>query len=808
MAQRVADRMKTQPSAMDGNVQPETEGLTDAQKEYGPNYEQLKQKRPDLVAALQQLILEYKLEGIYAHRQRIRRTKYARLFWEEIQYAYWNEQRGDFDFGGAGGGVAANWDMDTEGETGPRFEFTTNFYQAYGLSFCALCSQDVPSLSIYPKSRDVHEDITAAKVGYDVADVIESNNDPHDGLATISRYLWTDGVCFQYWRYVQDGERFGYKQMPKMGLRAVDGMMVPDDQGTEKIPLGQEVVDYLGALEVSCPIYADSIDDYPWLQWNSEPHAAKLKELYPHAAKGIKTEAGVSADQIYERLARLGVKQNLRVTFPGDALENLPTFSRTWMRKWAFNRLEDEKLVNDLKTLYPDGCYVAFAGFEYCESRNESIGDHWKVLHALPGDGQARPAVGGTLISPQERYNVLSNLQTETYEYGVPPIYADPGTLDFDALSDQVAEPAAHFPAKNKPGMALADSFFQPDPAKEPATLAQTMQELMGPVAQFLCGLFPAVFGGEMGDVKTAAGYAMARDQAMGRIGLIWRRMKTFYADGIGLGLRLFQRFRPEDVEVPFAGENDEEKAKWIRLADFRGNVMVKCESDEALPRLNTQQRAVLERLLEMGAAMPPAIAKALEDPKNLGWIKTVMGLAEMEVPGEDSTVKQMREIQMLLDSKPVQFPPQPTPQMNPQTGQTVFVLVPPPPQPSVGVNDLLDDHEVEFQTVFDWANSDQGQQAARENPAGFQNVYLHAQMHVQAIQSKKQVTPVPPKPSVSLAVDKLAPGPQAKVLASEYGIQVDPAEIQQHQDQGRADKAAELQARLASKGGGGSEQV
>jgi len=578
LAQRVADKMKPKepPGEQDGNVSPPDDGLTEAQREYGPNYEQLKQKRPDLVGALQQLILEYRIEGIYAHRQRIRRIKYARLFWQEIQYAYWNEQRGDFDFAGVGQGVSSNWDMDAEGETGPRFEFTTNFYQAYGLSFCALCSQDVPSLSIWPKSREAQEDVTAAKVGADVADVIESNNDPHDGLATVSRYLWTDGVCYQYWRYVVDGERFGWKTMPKIGVRNADGMLVPDDQGVEKIPLGQEVVDYLGGLEVSVPIYADKMCDFPWLQWNNEPHSAKLKEAYPHAAPGILTEAGVNAEQIFERLARLGVKQNLRVIFPGDALENLPTFSRTWLRKWAFNRLEDPKLVADLKKLFPDGCYVAFAGFEYCESRNESMDDHWRVLHALPGDGQSRPAVGGSLISPQERYNVLSNLQTETYEYGVPPIYADPAVLDFDALADQVAEPAAHFPAKAKPGTALADGFFQPDPAKEPATLAQTMQELMGPVSQFLSGLFPAVFGGEMGDVKTAAGYAMARDQAMGRIGLIWRRVKTFYAQGIGLGLELFKKYRPEDVEVPFAGENDQEKAKWIRLADFRGNVMVK----------------------------------------------------------------------------------------------------------------------------------------------------------------------------------------------------------------------------------------
>ena len=40
---------------------------------------------------------------------------------------------------------------------------------------------------------------------------------------------------------------------------------------------------------------------------------------------------------------------------------------------------------------------------------------------------------------------MLSNMQAETYEYGIPPIYADPQVLDFDALSNQVAEPARIF---------------------------------------------------------------------------------------------------------------------------------------------------------------------------------------------------------------------------------------------------------------------------------------------------------------------------------------------------------------------------
>lgn len=804
---KLTGKPKQQAGSQDGNATPESAGLTKYQQLYGPNYEELKKKNPRIVAALEKLVMEYRLEALYAQRARIRRIRYARLFWQEIQYAYWNEGRGDFDFPNQASGVQSQWGYDAQEEaTGPRFEFVTNFYQGYGLSFTALVSQDKPSLSIIPKSREVYEDVTAAKVAADVAELIEGNNDPHEALETIGRLFWTDGVCFQYWRYVVDGERFGYKSLPKVGLRQADGMSLPEDQGVEKIPLGQEVVDYLGGLEVAVPLFADKFHNYGWLQWSSEPDIAQLKEAYPHAAKSIQADSGLSAEQVFERLARLGIKQNIPFAVPGDALHNLPTFQRTWIRTWGFNRLDDDSLIKELKELFPEGCYCAFAGFEYCESRSESMNKHWRVRHALPGDGQSRPAVGGSLISPQERYNVLSNLHLETVEYGIPPIYADPQVLDFDALTNQVAEPAVHFPARAKPGLALADGFFQPQPAALDASIVPMMDALLGPISQFLSGMFPAIFGGEMSDVKTASGYAMARDQAMGRIGLIWRGIKKFYCEGIGLGLELFKENRPEDVEVPFAGENDEEKAKWIRLADFQGNVMVKSEPDEGLPVMNSQQRGVLERLLQMGAEMPPAFLKAFDKPGNLAWIKTVFGLSDLELPDEDANLLGMRLIQQLLASGPMEFPPQPTPQTNPQTGETVMMMIAAPPQPTLPVDPLLalDPEFVAalFAQFVTWAGTGPGQTEARTNPKGYLNVYLYAkQLSVIVQQAKQAAQPkIPPKPpSMSAKVEDFPPEVQSQMLAQD-NIQADPASLAAKQEQNRQDKANELQAKLANK--------
>jgi hypothetical protein len=524
---------------------------------------------------------------------------------------------------------------------------------------------------------------------------------------------------------------------------------VPLITGVRRVAKGQEVISVVGGLELNTPVWANEMHEYPYLQWSMEVHRAKLKASYPHAADKIQMGGPQTADEVYARATRVAIAQGLPTTHPGDALFNLITFSRTWIRPWSFYAIEDKSVRDALLALFPDGCYVAYAGDTYCESRNESMDDRWRVMHALPGDGQNRPSVGDSLVQIQERYNTLSNIQAETYEYGIPPIYADPQVLDFDALANQTAEPAAHYPARARPGQPLSAGFFQPAPAQVPPDLVRHQQELMGPVSQFLTGLFPAVFGGEMESVKTASGYAMARDQALGRLGLVWRRLKTFYADVMLLSVDCFRKNRPEDAEIPILGPGGEFESRWIRLADLKGNIQAHPESDETFPRLKSQQRAVVQQLM---ASSDPMIQQALADPSNIGFVKGVLGLSELVVPGEDSRNKQLREIDVLLAGAPVYTSVIPSEARNlssiadasemqrqrdssgtdrPRNDKTKegSVLT-----PSVPIDLLFDNHVVELEECRRWANSDAGQIARMENPAGFANVRAHAEAHLRAI--------------------------------------------------------------------------
>ena len=823
----------------------ESRGTTNAPIELGPNNERMDDVKPELVNALRELVRQYRQEGIVARRHEIRRIRQARLFWQGLQYAWWNPND-------------MNWHLpfeqrskdDRELEEMPRYQFVTNFYQGFGLSFIAVLSQDVPSVRFYPQSAQSLEDIAAARAASDVAKLVEQNNHVEQLLTSIGYFLWTDGKLGAYVRYVADGQRFGFheesvlealeiplgedayvcgecgKETPapiassptprdvilsdsegsqpirdrgasddeilrdandtslrmatppncagcgsplmQENIRKAERVTVPRVVGTRRVPNGQEVISIAGGLELNTPVWANEMHEYPYLQWQAEVHRAKLKAAYPLAANKIESAPSQGADDVYARVSRLSVEQGLPSIHPGDALMNLITFDRTWLRPWAFYGIEDEALRNELLALFPDGCYVGFAGDVYCESRNESMDDHWRVLHALPGDGQNRPSVGDSLVQVQERYNVLSNMQAETYEYGIPPIYADPQVLDFDALANQVAEPAAHFPARARPGQPLAAGFFQPAPAQVPPDLIRHQQDLIGPVAQFLTGLFPAIFGGNMEDVKTASGYAMARDQAMGRLGLVWRRTKQFYADVLLLAVDSFRKNRPEDAEIPLLGPDGVLDARTIRTVDLKGNIAVHPEADETFPRLKSQQRGVLQQLFGIN---DPVLQRALTEPANLSYIKNVLGLNEMVIPGEDARNKQLREIQQLLASAPIVisvhasgvahvalaslpagFPSGDESAARHATGADASnqerpleaSATPPLVLPSVPVDQLLDDHAVEFEECKRWANSEAGQSARMTNPAGFANVRAHTEAHLRAMSQAALVQPQP----------------------------------------------------------------
>ncbi len=195
----------------DGNRPTFPEGLAETlrQLNLGANNERLEELRPDLVNALRELEVQYRQEGIVARRNEIRRIRQARLFWQGLQYAWWNPQD-------------MTWHLpyeskimdDSAAAEMPRYQFVTNLYQAFGLSFISLLSQDVPATRFYPQSAQSIGDITTARAASQVSELIEQNNRVQHLLTGVAFYLWTDGKIGGYVRYVADAQRFGSHDEP------------------------------------------------------------------------------------------------------------------------------------------------------------------------------------------------------------------------------------------------------------------------------------------------------------------------------------------------------------------------------------------------------------------------------------------------------------------------------------------------------------------------------------------------------------------------------------------------------------------
>ena len=56
---------------------------------------------------------------------------------------------------------------------------------------------------------------------------------------------------------------------------------------------------------------------------------------------------------------------------------------------------------------------------------------------------------------------------------------------------------------------------------------------------------------------------------------------------------------------------------------------------------------------------------------------------------------------------------------------------------PSVPIDPLVDNHEIEAATCRSWAVSDAGRLAKIENPAGYKNVLLHIKEHMDVIREE-----------------------------------------------------------------------
>lgn len=734
----------------EGTIAP-TSGMVEV--DYGAANEKLPL---DHQKALHTLVTELMDADAQARRDFFKRVKKMHQFWRGEQYVYWNALRNDWVPPTIEEYQAAN----------QPFRFVTNIVRPYGLTLIAALSQSVPKIKFWPQSPQQEDDVATADAASAISEHIQRANRMEKLVIDESFHLCLDGMVAGYVRWVVDADRFGtttkpiiepvpteqpggfqcpgcelvldqpgecaqcgYPVGPEMELPPVV-TEVPTETGQEEIPNGQVVIDMVGALNLKLPLTARDQRDYGYLAYVSEIASAKVIAVHPHVEEKIGKGDGLGAmyDE-QERRERISLASGRRGG-GAEPNESLVTYHRIWLRPWTYQMIKDKKIRESLKTLFPTGCRVIFSDDVYCEATESSMDDHWRVNHVTSGDGQARDGLLWDLLSVQERYNTLKNLQMETYQHGIPTLFMDRDVVNVKAWANSGSRPGSGVGVRGRAGTPLSNAFHETTPAQVSRQAIDEERTLMSDVAQFLTGAFPALFGGGAINTETASGYAMQRDQAMGRLGMVFRQQREFHAELLTIGVEEQKRHMNagDPMEVALLGPAGVFDSKSVRLDDLRGRYRAYPEADENFPESFSQRKQAVVELLQ---AKSPVIDTALGSPNALRNIWRLVGIRDFESPGEAARKRQYREIQLCLIGAPM--PMEPT--IDPMTG----MLVPSMPQSSVPVDDEFDDHETHFATVREWMETPAAEAEKASNPEGWENVRLHGLAHRAVLEQRMQ---------------------------------------------------------------------
>lgn len=691
---------------------------------------------PELQDAIKDMVTKMMARERWARINEIRDSQKQRFFGRGIQHIIWDGRSNTYQISGTTG--ASSWDYSNAANQ-PNYFDEFNIFLGYQKSFMAVFSQNQASTRPEPDNPKEALDIAAAREAEKFKRLIEKTNDHKEMQRNIARYLWTDRRVVSWSRYEIDGTRFGW------------------DGDEEK---GGLVTEVYGTLETKVPINSRGIFEWPYCQIAIEKDITILKEKFPDVADKITGSLGGSSDELIARNARIAVNEGIFLqSQSGDTVEYLVTESHNWFRP-SFYKTQTKDVEKQLLEQFPHGLHATFAGDVFVEAEEAKMEDALGVMHALPGDGQSRVSIGSVMVPVQENFNDLMNQCIEIYDYCIPQKWIDEAGIDIDAIQEQVSQPGEYRPFERMQGTAMSDHFFEETAVTVPQDMAAFMQELSGGLSQFLTAQQPALFGGEMGEAgKTAKGYQMAAQQALGVMGLIWTPYTVFYSTIMQQSIKAAALARLAEGSitalVPRQGSSGKNETVDIDLQDLAdGNFKFAPEVDAQFPESWSQQRQVYFQL-EQQAGNNQALQAELMNPDNLAVRRDLIGIEGFVIAGAESRDKQLAEIDEMMKG--------PGPMPNPQFQQFHDQMVqaaqtgsqPPAPQnpevSSIPIDPDFDDHAVEFAEVQRFLNSPEGQKLKTEQPPQFQDIRLHglehkaagqAQMMQQALQSQAMQPP------------------------------------------------------------------
>jgi hypothetical protein len=712
-----------------------------------------------LQRALASIVDQFETEEKAVRERQIRLWKKLEFYWASFTRIWWDDTAHDWRIFDDGHGYGQ--------DESAYYDKQLNVFRAYLESIIAALSSSVPPVKFYPDDADNELDITTARGASKIADLISKHNDfPLLWIKALFVYS-LQGMIAAY-NYTKEDKAYGEIEIPEfedqpataemsicpncqndISLEAINLMedekfeFDPDNEdaelhselnkgkiicpqcaalvdpeirkenfivqrltGTTKQAKSRQCVEVNGGLYVSVPNWARCQEDVPYLGYCYETHYVNVFKRWNHLRGNNNivsnnTSSGAGGNSLYERWGRLSPQ------YYGEYPIATPTIRNWWLRPAAFEVIQDDRIYNELKKKFPDGCRVIWVNDQFAEASNENLDDHWTLTFNPLSEYIHFDPLGMLLTSIQEMTQDLTSLTLQTIEHGVPQVFADPSVLNFNQYSNSEIAPGTIVPAKVKTGKNLADSFYM----LTTATLSQEVEPFSNQIqsmGQFISGALPSIWGGAEagGTSRTAAQASMSRNQALQRLQNTWKMLNYWWA-------RIHSKVVPAYIKYML---DDERLVKeeygcyindWIKRSELEGKIgNVEAEAADQLPATWGQIKDTVMQLIQTNN---PEILQMLGAPENLGILQKAIGLEGFNAPGEHDREKQYYEINQLLKSQPLDNM-----------------------QPSVMPEFEVDNHQVEGEICRDWLVSEQGRFAKLQNPEGYQNVLLHLKTHIQ----------------------------------------------------------------------------
>jgi hypothetical protein len=701
----------------------------------------------------------------------LRRTHKASLYYRDLAYFAPALYQGlvdatGIDAGPLGGGSGG------EGAT----DYTQNIYRGYCRKLEAVLGTRIPNAVAVPDDPSNEADITAARAANNAALYIRQECDLQVLILWMVFSLFNFGTSFWTLDMVEDGEKFGWKEIPDESTESLDlgggfecpecaapnagdarpdvceacgagmeGAMykppspaeIPSAAPPKRVAKSGLVIDITDGSEVRVPLDTDGrkgVSDARKIRREKEVHKSKLFAKYGRKAlqAALKSQDnsvadGTTATSQYARSVRssmaspIGIVRAEREHYWTEAYED-----------WSpdeFEMIDSDDAREMAQKNFPEGVRIWLVKDHIVKLEPVRLVDRWQECQPEPTKRIMCEPLGEDWIQTQDICNAILNQSYQTIERSNEPGFADPTRVDLEAWERRRSSPGGLIPAMRPAGGTLADIIYRPPPV----TFSEQIPAVRAGVeetARQNSGLLDIIWGGDTSD-PTARQSELKTNAAIRQLSVIWVMMAKSLEGVYEKGCKLLSE--TEDGVIAFSRRKENEFGKFealkVALEDLRGG-KYHFEADEAIPMTWGQQRDLLMWMLDK----PAEVLKAwgLDDPLNVPEFKSLLGMPGMHVPNLAQRDKGMDIINKLVEAVP-------TPgEVDPETGE------PGPPQPSI-LPDWEDDvaflSELVKKYLVDHAE-------LRElAPDGYDNIQLYGQ------ECEKRATPPPEKQPVKATV-------------------------------------------------------